>query len=235
MNRPITTLFMLISVDGKISTGSTDQRDVDRDFPRLPGIKEGLSQYYEIEQSTDLASLNSGRVLAKVGINKPQKQIIKTPVSFLVVDNKPHLTQTGIKNLLKKGERLFLITTNKAHPAFKMKDEHHLEILFYQKQIDFEDLFHRLKKKYRINRITIQTGGTLNAILLRKNLIDRISVVVAPALIGGKDTPSLIDGRSLASVKDLRHIKALKLIQVKKLKGSYLHLMYRVINKPTID
>ena len=27
-NRPITTLFMLMSVDGKISTGSIDERDV---------------------------------------------------------------------------------------------------------------------------------------------------------------------------------------------------------------
>ena len=37
MDRPITTLFMLMSVDGKISTGSTDELDVDRDFPKLPG------------------------------------------------------------------------------------------------------------------------------------------------------------------------------------------------------
>ncbi len=54
MDRPITTLFMLMSVDGKISTGSTDERDVDRDFPKIPGIREGLHQYYEIEQTTDL-------------------------------------------------------------------------------------------------------------------------------------------------------------------------------------
>jgi len=31
MNRPETTLFMLMSVDGKISTGDTDILDVDQD------------------------------------------------------------------------------------------------------------------------------------------------------------------------------------------------------------
>lgn len=36
MDRPITTLFMLMSVDGKISTGSSDELDVDRDFRRSP-------------------------------------------------------------------------------------------------------------------------------------------------------------------------------------------------------
>lgn len=57
--KPITTLFMLMSVDGKISTGAVDELDVDRDFPRINGVKEGLYQYYEIEKTTDLWSLNS--------------------------------------------------------------------------------------------------------------------------------------------------------------------------------
>jgi len=35
MSRPITTLFMLMSVDGKISTGSSDELDVDKDYPTI--------------------------------------------------------------------------------------------------------------------------------------------------------------------------------------------------------
>ena len=54
MNRPITTLFMLMSVDGKISTGASDELDVDKDFQGIPGVKEGLYQYYELERKTDL-------------------------------------------------------------------------------------------------------------------------------------------------------------------------------------
>ena len=50
---------MLMSVDGKISTGSTDELDVDQDFPKSPGVREGLHQYYEIEQTTDLWSFNT--------------------------------------------------------------------------------------------------------------------------------------------------------------------------------
>jgi len=51
MDKPVTTLFMLMSVDGKISTGNVDDRDVDKDFPRVIGIKEGLKQYYDIEKT----------------------------------------------------------------------------------------------------------------------------------------------------------------------------------------
>ena len=72
MTRPITTLFMLMSVDGKISTGATDDLDFDKDLPHIPGVKEGLQQYYDIEQTTDLWSLNSGRVQAKMGVNEKE-------------------------------------------------------------------------------------------------------------------------------------------------------------------
>jgi len=235
MDRPITTLFMLTSVDGKISTGSTDKLDVDKDFPKIRGIKEGLKQYYEIEQTTDLHSLNSGRVLAKVGANNPQKNLVKLPVSFLIIDNEPHLNKIGVDNFLRKSKKLYVITTNKNHPAFQRKDADNLEIIYYKKEIDFVDLFKKLKQDYRIDRITIQTGGTLNSIFLRNKLIDKISIVVAPTLIGGKDTPSLIDGKSLSSVKELSLIKALKLTEVKKLNNSYLHLKYDVINDTQID
>ncbi|WP_020072972.1 hypothetical protein [Faecalispora sporosphaeroides] len=42
MSKPITTLFMLMSVDGKISTGTSDELDVDKDFPKITGVAEGL-------------------------------------------------------------------------------------------------------------------------------------------------------------------------------------------------
>ena len=97
MNRPVTTLFMLMSVDGKISTGAADDLDVDKDFPQIAGVREGLHQYYEIEQTTDLWSINSGRVQAKMGVNT-KKMPNKTPVSFVVIDNR-HLS---LKNALIK-------------------------------------------------------------------------------------------------------------------------------------
>lgn len=225
--RTFNTLFMLSSVDGKISTGNTDERDVDKDFPKIKGLLEGLHQYYELEQRTDLHSLNTGRVMVKIGINGQKKDIKKLPVSFIIVDN-THLNKIGIENLIQKSKKLYLVTTNKNHPAFKVKEK--LELLYYQKEIDFEDLFKKLRQKYKLDRVTIQSGGTLNAILVRKGLIDRASFVIAPALIGGKDTSTLIDGKSLSSEQDLKQIKALKLRKCEKLENSYLYLEYDVMN-----
>ena len=57
------------SLDGKISSGSSDNLDADKDFCKIDGVKEGLHQYYELEQETDVFSLNTGRVMAKIGVN----------------------------------------------------------------------------------------------------------------------------------------------------------------------
>ena len=229
-NRPETTLFMLMSVDGKISTGDTDYLDVDKDFPKISGIREGLYQYYDLEKRTDYFSLNSGRVQAKIGVNEREGNITKLPVIFVIIDNKPHLKLSGVDYFLKRGERLILVTTDKDHPAFKMKDNSNINILYYDNEIDFIDLFSRLKNELGCERLTIQTGGTLNSVFLRKGLIDHVSIVVAPALVGGSTTSSIIDGESLHTINELSKIKALKLIKCDVLKDSYIHIQYDVIN-----
>lgn len=226
MNRPVTTLFMLMSVDGKISTGASDNLDVDKDFPKIAGVKEGLHQYYEIEQTTDLWSLNSGRVQAKIGANTedmPQK----TPVSFVSIDNQ-HLTEHGIRYLCALSKQFVLVTSNEKHPAFEMKEDN-LHII-YQKELSLKEVLTKLRSEFGCERITIQTGGTLNGLFLREKLIDYIDIVVAPVLIGGKDTSTLIDGQSLLSESELSKLGVLKLQECVVLENSYLRLRYEVIH-----
>lgn len=226
MNRPVTTLFMLMSVDGKISTGASDSLDVDKDFPKITGVKEGLHQYYEIEQTTDLWSLNSGRVQAKIGANtKDMPQ--KTPVSFVSIDNQ-HLTEYGIRYLCALSKQFVLVTSNEKHPAFEMKEDN-LHII-YQKELSMKEVLTKLRSEFGCERITIQTGGTLNGLFLREKLIDYIDIVVAPILIGGKDTSTLIDGQSLMSESELSKLGVLKLQECVVLENSYLRLRYEVIH-----
>lgn len=229
--RPYTTLFLLVSVDGKISTGDTDVMDVDKDYPKIAGVKEGLKQYYDLELETDLFSFNTGRVFAKVGINAKVDEPKKLPVSFVVVDNEPHLTEKGISYLARKSKNLIVATTNKTHPAITLKSTFdNIHVFEYEKSVNFRDLFSKIAEQFSAERMTIQSGGTLNATLVREGLIDRVLLVVAPALVGGKDTSTLMDGESLHTPEELSKIKALELIQAKPLENSYLLLEYNVKN-----
>ncbi len=226
MDKPITTLFMLMSVDGKISTGATDDLDVDKDFPQISGISEGLHQYYEIEQTTDLWSLNSGRVQAKIGVNTKEMPN-KTSISFVIIDNK-HLNENGIRYFCALSKEFVLITSNAKHPAFSV-EESNLHIL-YQNKLSLRESLSKLKKEYGCERITIQTGGSLNGLFLREKLFDYIDIVIAPVLVGGKDTSTLIDGKSLLQESELSKLGVLELQECIILENSYLRLQYKVIS-----
>ncbi len=226
MDRPITTLFMLMSVDGKISTGASDELDVDRDFPLIDGLKEGLRQYYEIEQTTDLWSFNTGRVQEKMGVNRKDPPP-KSPVSFVILDNR-HLTEQGVRYFCAWAKTFVLVTSNASHPAFGVREEN-LHIIL-QEKTDLRGALVRLKREFGCERLTIQSGGTVNGLFLRKKLFDYVDVVVAPVLIGGRDTSTLIDGASLTSREELGKLGVLQLEECAVLKDSYIRLRYKIIS-----
>lgn len=230
INKPINTLFMLMSLDGKINSGDSDELDVDRDWCKIDGVKEGLHQYYEIEKTTDWYSLNTGRVMAKIGINDRKSKPEKIECRFVIIDRKPHLNEKGIEYLCNWTEKTFLVTDNKNHPAYKLLDKFdNLEILYYD-NIDLIKLMEDLKNKYGVEKITIQSGGTLNGEFLRNNLIDYVNIVIAPLLVGGANTSTLIDGKAITKVEELKQLKALKLIECNVLENSYIQLKYEVMN-----
>lgn len=226
--RPVTTLFMLMSLDGKISTGATDQMDVDRDFPLIPGVREGLGQYYEIEQTTELWSLNTGRVQAKLGVNErplPEKRL---PVSFVILDN-THLTRRGVEYLCARTRQLALVTSTKTHPAFSAAADN-LHVLYYE-ELELDRMLCDLRARFGCEALTVQSGGTLNARLVREGLIDYVDVVVAPVIVGGRDTATLADGPSLTKRSELGLLRPLELLSCERLQNSYLRLRYRVAGK----
>ena len=212
----MTTLFLLTSPDGKISAGSSDERDFDKD---LAGIS-GIEQYYEIEATTDIVSLCTGRTLAKIGVNTMDFEGKQINITLLVVDNNRRLTSAGLTYLTKKYKNVVVATTKSDYTNCEISG---LSVVRYADKIDFKDLFGRYKN------ITIQSGGSLNSHLLREGLIDRVRIVVAPVIVGGKDTPTLVDGDNLITVEDLSCIKKLVLVGTKILKHSFLELQYDVL------
>ena len=219
---------MLESLDGKISSGASDNLDADKDFPKINGVKEGLHQYYELEQGTDLFSLNTGRVMAKIGVNDKKEYHNKIDaVTFVIIDNKPHLNENGIDYLCHWVGKVILVTTNKEHPAVNANYDN-LDILLYD-ELDLNRLLEDLYSKYNAERLTIQSGGTLNGLFVRNKLIDYVNIVIAPILVGGRDVPTLVDGESIKDETELNKLLPLKLLECNKLENSYIELKYKVI------
>lgn len=238
MNSPINTLFILQSLDWKINPwDSWDSEDLSpwREMTKIVWTREWIQQYYDLEMETDLHSLNSWRAMKSIWINREDFILnVYSEVSFIIIDSS-HLNEIWVSNLAKWLKKLYLLTTNLNHPVFEVqKNFKNIEIFFYKDRVDFVDLMNKLKNVYKIENITIQSGWTLNYELLQNNLIDKISLVVAPVLIWWKDTPTLIDWKSIKNISELSKLKALKLTKVNQLKNSYLHLQYDVIKETKI-
>ena len=51
--------------------------------------------------------------------------------------------------------------------------------------VDFGQALEELKRQFRVTLIRVDSGGTLNGLLLRAGLVDELHLLVHPALVGG--------------------------------------------------
>jgi 2,5-diamino-6-(ribosylamino)-4(3H)-pyrimidinone 5'-phosphate reductase len=92
-----------------------------------------------------------------------------------------------------------------------------------KKELDLEKVLQKLRKEFGIKRLLLEGGGKINGSFLEADLIDELSVLLAPIADGSIGTPSLFDakeGRGPA-----RH---LKLVSLEKRKGDIVWLRYKV-------
>lgn len=92
-----------------------------------------------------------------------------------------------------------------------------------RKRIDLPRVLGKLRQLFGIKRLLLEGGGTINGSFLAANLIDEMSVVMAPIIDGAVGVPTLID--CAPGVKAVRH---LKLIACETLPGDLVWLRYKV-------
>ncbi|MCK5559029.1 MAG: dihydrofolate reductase family protein, partial [Thermoplasmata archaeon] len=92
--------------------------------------------------------------------------------------------------------------------------------------VDLRAALEQLAEKYDIKTIRVDSGGTLNGVLLREGLVDEINVLIAPAAIGGTSPQSIYRAEDLVKAEDVIN---LKLVHFEKLKDGYVWLKYEVI------
>jgi len=76
-------------------------------------------------------------------------------------------------------------------------------------RVDLRELLTRLKAR-GVERLLVEGGGETNWGFVRDDLFDELYVTIAPALLGGRDAPTLCegDGLTMAAQRRLRLLKA---------------------------
>jgi 2,5-diamino-6-(ribosylamino)-4(3H)-pyrimidinone 5'-phosphate reductase len=90
-------------------------------------------------------------------------------------------------------------------------------------RVNLPSALEELATRYGVKLIRVDSGGTLNGILLRAGLVDEVSLLIDPCLVGG------LSSRSFFRVPDLttaEGIVPLKLIHCEEAKGGVVWLRY---------
>ncbi|MCL1862925.1 MAG: dihydrofolate reductase family protein [Defluviitaleaceae bacterium] len=170
--RPITTLHMIMSADGKIITES---------LVPAKSMKNGIARVENRERWL----LDSGQVQSKSGINnEPFSE--KTEVSFVLIDN-THLNERGVEYFSRLSKKFVLVTANANHAVHKTSFDN-VSVIFQQK-LNFQKMLENLYENHGCKKITIQAGGILNEIFLRNKLFDYVDIMIATPESGHETMP----------------------------------------------
>jgi riboflavin biosynthesis pyrimidine reductase len=94
-----------------------------------------------------------------------------------------------------------LVLVSQATPAAYLAHLHRENICYLvagDERVDLAQALSKMRDKLNVTCVLSTAGGGLNGALLKAGLVDEINLVVLPAAIGGRETPSVFDGSELA-------------------------------------
>ena len=222
---PRVILHNIVSVDG-----------------RIDWLKPDIGQFYELAShwNEDATLVGSDTILLDTeGIDDTAMDSNREEIpQWLPVDDaRPLLvipdSRGRLRNwhLLKKmphwrhSVALCSNTTPKAYLDYL--DETHIDyIIRGVDHVDLREALSELNVRYDVNVVRVDSGGVLNGVLLRAGLVDEVSVLIDPCLVGGVTPRSLFRAPDLASFAEVIH---LRLTHIESVRGDIVWLRYKVI------
>jgi 2,5-diamino-6-(ribosylamino)-4(3H)-pyrimidinone 5'-phosphate reductase len=94
-----------------------------------------------------------------------------------------------------------------------------------QGRVDLRSALEALADRFGVEVVRVDSGGVLNGVLLREGLVDEVSVLVYPGLVGGTSPRSLFVAPDLGADDD---VIQLELCHLERLRGDAVWMRYRV-------
>lgn len=124
------------------------------------------------------------------------------------------------------GVALCTKATPKSHLAYL--DEVGVESLMVGNDpVDLQAALECLSDRYGTKTVRVDSGGTLNGVLLRNRLADEVSVLISPYLVGGVTPKSLFRAPDLTEAAG---VIGLRLIGLERLRDDVVWLRYSVLH-----
>ena len=204
---PFVTVKGAMSIDGKIAT------------------EKGESKWISSETSRKLASKMRSEVDGVlVGVNTiikddpcliPHGIKAKRPVR-VIVDTKLRIPTFRAKVLDNSAKTIvatsFLANSKKINKLQK-KGIEIIKTPLYNNMVNLKILMKELAKRGIMN-VLIEGGGNLIWGALKSKIVDKMKIFIAPKIIGGKDAPSLVEGKGIRKLKKALLLKEIKIRKI---------------------
>ncbi len=195
MNKPYIICHMMASVDGRIDCAMTEK------------IESG-DEYYEALDELNVPTTVSGRVTAVMHYAEPGvfeadgKTAIGEESVWRAVEADNYCVMMDTKGTLLwengeiDGQPLLCIVSEQATEAYldylRGKDISYIAV--GKDSIDLPRAMEILHDTFHVERVGIVGGGKINGGFLAANLIDEMSLMIAPGIDGRSSQPSVFDG-----------------------------------------
>jgi 2,5-diamino-6-(ribosylamino)-4(3H)-pyrimidinone 5'-phosphate reductase len=197
MMRPFIFVNIASSADGKISDESRKQLKIscEEDFHRVDRLRA----------FSDAIMVGIGTVLSddpSLTIKNPtlrferfEKGIPPNPVR-VVVDSKLR-TPSDAKVLDGSADTIIAVSEKASRDRIEVFSKKAQILVAGEERVDLKKLCNHLYGM-GLRRVMVEGGGTLISSLLRGGLVDEINIYYGDMIVGGKNSPTPVDGKSFS-------------------------------------
>jgi 2,5-diamino-6-(ribosylamino)-4(3H)-pyrimidinone 5'-phosphate reductase len=188
MTKPYVIINCAMSADGKIALPTRKQLRI--------SSEEDIKRMYLLRNECDAVLVGVGTILSDDPKLTVKEKYVKNPIQPIrIILDTNCMTP---KNALAVNEKAKTIIFSKEE--CKNKFNPNVEIIKVKVDkngvIDLKSMLEILSKR-GIKKLMVEGGGTVIWNFLRQDLVDEMYVYVGPIIIGGKDTPTLADGKGI--------------------------------------
>ena len=201
LKRPFVTVKVAQSIDGKIATRTGASRWISGPAARA-WVHRLRSEVDAILVGVGTVLKDDPRLTARVGRGAHQ------PIK-IIVDS--HLRTSPRARVLSSGRVIIATTRSAPHSKEKRLLRAGAEVLRLPARngrVHLKSLLRKLAHR-KISHVLIEGGGEIIASAFEAHAADRIAVIIAPKIIGGRNAPTVVEGIGITSLNQAITLKNL--------------------------
>jgi 2,5-diamino-6-(ribosylamino)-4(3H)-pyrimidinone 5'-phosphate reductase len=210
---------------------------------RMDWLTVDLGLYYELASRWEADAMLSGsntlltayppEVLQKEdpsAFEAPRRDPDDQRQLLAIVDSRGRLRNWHLLRKEPYWRDVIAMCSRSTPPAFlEYLQARHIEtIIAGDDRVDLRAALEELNARYGVKEVRVDSGGILNGVLLRAGLVDEVSVLVHPSLVGGATPSAIFQAPDLTSPEDTI---PLRLTHLEQMAGDVVWLRYDVIKR----